>query len=58
MLTEPESLAQVSEIIDSSVLTKYAAKEAYWLKVEKYIASADSLELAPQGNEQCLVEKI
>ncbi|MCL5068524.1 MAG: type II toxin-antitoxin system VapC family toxin [Thaumarchaeota archaeon] len=36
----------VSQIIDSSALTKYVAKERDWAKIEKYLASADSLELA------------
>ena len=36
----------VSQIIDSSALTKYVAKEPDWAKIEKYLASADSLELA------------
>ena len=36
----------VSQIIDSSALTKYAAKERDWAKIEGYLASADSLELA------------
>ncbi len=36
----------ISQIIDSSALTKYAAKERDWVKIEGYLASADSLELA------------
>ena len=56
--SDPSVLAQVSKIIDSSALTKYAAKEPDWLKVEKYIASADSLELALKETSNALWKKI
>jgi len=58
VLTELDSLAQVTEIIDSSALIKYAAKETDWLKIEKYIASADSLELALKETSNALWKKI
>lgn len=60
MLTEadPSVLEQISEIIDSSALTKYATKEPDWLKVERYIASSDSLELALIETSNALWKKI
>jgi predicted nucleic acid-binding protein len=49
VLTEldPSTLDETSKIIiDSSALTKYASKEPDWLKIEKYVRAADSLEFA------------
>lgn len=48
----------VSQIIDSSALTKYAAKERDWAKIEGYLASADSLELALIETSNALWKKI
>ncbi len=48
----------VSQIIDSSALTKYAAKERDWAKIERYLASADSLELALIETGNALWKKI
>lgn len=48
----------VSRVIDSSALTKYAAKEGDWTKVERYVASADSLELAVIETGNALWKKI
>ncbi len=60
MATEKDlnNLAPTWEIIDSSALTKYAAKEPDWLKVERYIARADSLELAVKETGNALWKKI
>jgi predicted nucleic acid-binding protein len=48
----------VSQIIDSSALTKYAAKERDWAKIRGYLASADSLELALTETSNALWKKI
>ena len=48
----------VSQIIDSSALTKYAAKEHDWARIEGYLASADSLELALMETSNALWKKI
>ena len=62
MLTEADRRRTLwesaSEIIDSSALTKYAAKEPGWSDVEKYIPSGDSLELALQETSNALWKKI
>jgi predicted nucleic acid-binding protein len=48
----------VSQIVDSSALTKYAAKEPDWEKIGGYLASADSLELALMETSNALWKKI
>ena len=48
----------VSQIIDSSALTKYATKEPDWARIEGYLASADSLELALIETSNALWKKI
>lgn len=60
MATELDRLPGLfsSEIIDSSALTKYAAKEPDWEKVEKHITMADSLELALKETANALWKKI
>lgn len=49
---------QIPEIIDSSALAKYVARETDWTKVEAYVASADSLELALKETANALWKKI
>ena len=58
--SNPNSLEEkvVSQIIDSSALTKYAAKEPDWAKIEGYLASADSLEIALIETSNALWKKI
>lgn len=60
MVTEPERFSGLlgTEILDSSALTKYAAKEADWDEVEKHITSADSLELALKETSNALWKKL
>ena len=63
MLTEREqennsSEILVSEIIDSSAITKYFTREPGWLEVERYIANADTLELALKETSNALWKKI
>ena len=53
-----ESQEPEPEIIDSSAVTKYFAKEPGWATVEKYIASGDSLELAVKETANALWKKI
>jgi predicted nucleic acid-binding protein len=49
----------VSEIvIDSSAIAKYSSKEPDWSKVEKYITSGDTLELAIKETGNALWKKI
>ena len=56
--SDPHALEQVSQIIDSSALIKYVSKEDDWIRVEKHIATADSLELAIIETANALWKKI
>jgi predicted nucleic acid-binding protein len=62
MTTESDSVSldetQLPRLIDSSALTKYAAKEEGWENVEKYLSSADSLGLALVETSNALWKKI
>lgn len=51
-------LDEISQIIDSSSLAKYASKEPNWEQVEKYISSADSLDLAIIETSNAMWKKI
>lgn len=53
-----DSLGEISHIIDSSALTKYAAKEGGWDRIGEYLAKSDSLELALTETGNALWKKI
>lgn len=55
MLAEPEP---VSEVIDSSAVTKYSTKEDGWRIVESHMIVADSLELAIKETGNALWKKM
>ncbi len=56
--TDPNSSELVSEIIDSSAITKYVSKEPDWMAVEGHLASADTIELAIKETTNALWKKI